>query len=113
MPTPLFPIPGSLQPPANDAAQLWNAEKYHETISLCEQQLAALEKQILAPRSGKQLLPPQHDPASPGYQYFALTLLLVGLTLLFMALTEWIARRAQLGGSYFPGVTARRRKTAE
>jgi simple sugar transport system permease protein len=41
------------------------------------------------------------------------TLLLVGLTLLFMALTEWIARRAQLGGSYFPGVTARRRRTTE
>lgn len=37
------------------------------------------------------------------------TLLLVGLTLLFMALTEWIARRAQLGGSYLPGTAARRR----
>jgi general nucleoside transport system permease protein len=31
------------------------------------------------------------------------TLLLVGLTLMFMALTEWIARRAELGGSYLPG----------
>jgi len=30
-----------------------------------------------------------------------------------MALTEWIARRAQVGGSYFPGVTARRRKAPE
>jgi len=38
------------------------------------------------------------------------TLLLVGLTLLFMALTEWIARRAQLGGSYLPGAAARRRR---
>jgi simple sugar transport system permease protein len=38
------------------------------------------------------------------------TLLLVGLTLLFMALTEWIARRAELGGSYLPGVAARRRR---
>jgi general nucleoside transport system permease protein len=38
------------------------------------------------------------------------TLLLVGLTLLFMALTEWLARRAQLGGGYLPGVTARRRR---
>lgn len=37
------------------------------------------------------------------------TLLLVGLTLLFMALTEWIAHRAQLGGSYLPGTAARRR----
>jgi general nucleoside transport system permease protein len=36
------------------------------------------------------------------------TLLLVGLTLVFMALTEWIARRAQMGGSYLPGATARR-----
>ena len=31
------------------------------------------------------------------------TLLLVGLTLIFMALTEWIARRAELSGSYLPG----------
>jgi len=38
------------------------------------------------------------------------TLLLVGLTLLFMALTEWIARNRELGGSYLPGVSARRRR---
>jgi len=38
------------------------------------------------------------------------TLLLVGLTLLFMALTEWIARRAALGGSYLPGVSYRRQR---
>ena len=38
------------------------------------------------------------------------TLLLVGLTLLFMALTEWIARRAELGGSYLPGVSYRRQR---
>jgi general nucleoside transport system permease protein len=31
------------------------------------------------------------------------TLLLVGLTLMFMAFTEWIVRRAELGGSYLPG----------
>ena len=37
------------------------------------------------------------------------TLLLVGLTLLFMALTEWIARRAA-GGSYFPGASYRRHR---
>ncbi len=36
------------------------------------------------------------------------TLLLVGLTLLFMALTEWIVRRVELGGSYLPGAAARR-----
>jgi ABC-type uncharacterized transport system permease subunit len=36
------------------------------------------------------------------------TLLLVGLTLLFMAFTEWIARRVEAGGSYLPGVAARR-----
>jgi simple sugar transport system permease protein len=39
------------------------------------------------------------------------TLLLVGLTLLFMALTEWLARRRELGGSYLPGVAARRRRS--
>lgn len=38
------------------------------------------------------------------------TLLLVGLTLLFMALTEWVARRAEYEGSYLPGVAARRRR---
>ena len=31
------------------------------------------------------------------------TLLLVGLTLLYMALTEWIARRREYEGSYLPG----------
>jgi len=41
------------------------------------------------------------------------TLLLVGLTLLFMAATEWVARRAALGGSYLPGGALRRRKGAE
>ncbi len=41
------------------------------------------------------------------------TLLLVGLTLLFMALTERIARSRQLGGSYLPGVAARRRRGSE
>jgi general nucleoside transport system permease protein len=41
------------------------------------------------------------------------TLLLVGLTLLFMALTEWIARNRELAGSYLPGVTARRRRRPE
>ena len=41
------------------------------------------------------------------------TLLLVGLTLLFMALTEWIARTRELSGSYLPGVAARRRRRAE
>ena len=41
------------------------------------------------------------------------TLLLVGLTLLFMALTEWIVRRTELGGSYLPGVAARRARGRE
>ena len=41
------------------------------------------------------------------------TLLLVGLTLIFMALTEWIARRAELGGSYLPGTTFRRRRSED
>jgi ABC-type uncharacterized transport system permease subunit len=40
------------------------------------------------------------------------TLLLVGLTLLFMALTEWISRRLESGGSYLPGTAARRRREA-
>ena len=38
------------------------------------------------------------------------TLLLVGLTLLFMAFTEWLARSRDVGGSYLPG--RRRRKEA-
>jgi ABC-type uncharacterized transport system permease subunit len=37
------------------------------------------------------------------------TLLLVGLTLLFMGLTEWLGRRHDLGGSYLPRAVARRR----
>jgi simple sugar transport system permease protein len=38
------------------------------------------------------------------------TLLLVGLTLMFMALTEWLSRRIEPGSSYLPGVAARRRR---
>jgi simple sugar transport system permease protein len=38
------------------------------------------------------------------------TLLLVGLTLIFMALTEWLSRRIQPGSSYLPGVAARLRR---
>jgi general nucleoside transport system permease protein len=41
------------------------------------------------------------------------TLLLVGLTLLYMALTEWLARNRDLAGSYLPGVAARRRRRRE
>jgi ABC-type uncharacterized transport system permease subunit len=41
------------------------------------------------------------------------TLLLVGLTLLFMALTEWISRRIESGGSYLPGAAARRRRVGD
>ena len=41
------------------------------------------------------------------------TLLLVGLTLLFMALTEWIARRMEVGGSYFSWVAVRRARSGE
>jgi simple sugar transport system permease protein len=40
------------------------------------------------------------------------TLLLVGLTLLFMALTEWLGRKRELGASYLPGAAARRRRAA-
>jgi simple sugar transport system permease protein len=38
------------------------------------------------------------------------TLLLVGLTLLFMSLTEWLGRKRELGGSYLPRAAARRRR---
>lgn len=41
------------------------------------------------------------------------TLLLVGLTLLYMALTEWLARNHELGRSYLPGFAARRRRRPE
>jgi general nucleoside transport system permease protein len=36
------------------------------------------------------------------------TLLLVGLTLIFMALTEWLFRQTEARGSYLPGVARRR-----
>jgi simple sugar transport system permease protein len=41
------------------------------------------------------------------------TLLLVGLTLLFMALSEWLARNRDLAGSYLPRAAARRRRRLE
>jgi general nucleoside transport system permease protein len=41
------------------------------------------------------------------------TLLLVGLTLVFMALTEWLSRRIEPGSSYLPGVAARLRRRGD
>lgn len=41
------------------------------------------------------------------------TLLLVGLILLFMAMTEWLGRTRELGRSYLPGAGAARRRRKE
>ncbi|HZQ09524.1 MAG TPA: hypothetical protein VFD70_23305 [Anaerolineae bacterium] len=90
MPT-LFPIPSNLVGAASDAATLFTSGKVQEAIALCDQQLTALEKQI-PPRNSK---PPQTaDPASPLYQYYALTLILVNS---LAQIQEWKSAKAALG----------------
>lgn len=87
----LFPILTSLQDTALDAQKLYDAQKFHETISACQQALAALEKQIPA----RSNTPPQTlEPGSAVFQYYALTLILVNA---FAALQEWKGAKEALG----------------
>lgn len=93
MSAPIFPLPDKLEPPASDAARLFNAKKYHETVALCEQELDALQKQIATARPGRTK-PRDAEPASPAYQYFALTLILADA---FAELGEWKPAKELLG----------------
>jgi len=87
----LFAIPSHLVGAAADAAKLYLSGKVQDAIAFCDQELAALEKQI-PPRSNK---PPQTaDPASAVYQYHALTLILVNA---LAQIEEWKAAKAALG----------------
>ncbi len=88
---PLFPFPTQLVPPASDAQKLFDAKKFHETVALCEKELAALEKQIPA-RNNK--LPQQADPGAAVFQYYAFTLILVNT---LAELQEWKAAKQALG----------------
>src|SRR5262245_2081011 len=67
---PLFPPPPNLVPPATKAQQQFDAGKYHETISYCNQELAALAKQLKSPN---KKLPQEAAADSPEFQYYALT----------------------------------------
>lgn len=94
MPAPIFPLPSRLEPTASAAAQLLNNEKYHETITLCEQELAALEKQNSPARPGRAKPPSAQESASPDHHYYALTLILVDA---LAALGEWKTAKEVLG----------------
>src|SRR5262249_4906529 len=90
MPT-LFPIPDILQPPASDVKKLLDAKRYQETVESAERALDALDKKFPM----RNLQPPQtQDPASPQYQYYTLTVLLVNA---FAAVKEWKAAKEALG----------------
>jgi hypothetical protein len=87
----LFPMPNPLVGAARDAQQLFDAQEFHETITRCEQELAALDKQ-LAPRNNAR--PQNAAPDSAAFQYYALTLILVNA---LAALQEWKAAKEALG----------------
>lgn len=88
---PPFPLPAALVPPASVAQKLFAAREFHETISFCEKELAALEKQIPA----RNTKPPQQAHAdSAVFQYYALTLILVNA---LAELQEWKAAKEALG----------------
>ncbi|RIK14846.1 MAG: hypothetical protein DCC52_19270 [Chloroflexi bacterium] len=86
---PLFPLPAALVPPASDAAKLFDAGKYDETIAACHAQLDALEKQFPA----RNLQTPQTAEAGSAiFQYYALTALLVNA---LAAQAEWKKRNGK------------------
>lgn len=87
---PLFPPPSNLLPPASDAQKLFDAQKYPDTISFTQENLAALEKQLPARASHA------HDAAagSVAFQYYALTLILVNA---LAQLEEWKPAKEVLG----------------
>ncbi len=87
----LFASLPNLVAPASDAQKLFDAQKFHETISLCEKELAALDKQIPA-RNTKSLR--EAEPSSAVFQYYALTLILVNA---LAELQEWKAAKEALG----------------
>lgn len=91
MTKPLFPTPNSLQDAAFNTQKLFNANKFHETITACQQAIAALEKQIPA----RDNHPPQtSEPGSATFQYYALTVILVNA---LAELQEWKAAKEALG----------------
>lgn len=87
----LYPSPKHLTGKAADAQKLFATQQFHETISLGERELRALDKKIPA-RSNK---PPQQAAAdSDVFQYYALVLILVNA---YAELEEWKAAKEVLG----------------
>ena len=87
----LFPLPKPLVAPASDAQKLLDTHKYEDAIALCEQQLAALEKQFPA----RNTKPPQEaEPGSAIFQYYALTVI---VTDAYAATEQWKAAKEALG----------------
>ncbi|MCC7163995.1 MAG: hypothetical protein IT331_15975 [Anaerolineae bacterium] len=88
---PLEKIPGALQGAAADAKTLFDAGKFRETVTLCQQRLGALEKKV-PPRYTK--IPREAEPDSPVFQYYALTVVLVDA---LAELQDWKAAKEALG----------------
>lgn len=91
MPTPLYPIPAGLEPPAADAAKLYSARKFDDAVAACQEHLAALESGLPA----RYIKSPRDAAAgSAVYQYYALTLL---LTDALVEQGDWKAAKEALG----------------
>jgi hypothetical protein len=91
MPTPLFSIPNELEAPAADAAKLYGAKKYSECVILCQERLAALEKELPS-----RYIKSPRDAATGSvvYQYYTLTLI---ATNALAELNDWKAAKEALG----------------
>lgn len=94
----LFQIPRELSGSAAEAQQLFDAQKFHETVSFCQEKLAGLEKQI-SPRVTQD--PRRAEAGSAVLQYYALTAILVNA---LAQLEEWKSAKEVLGKYrvYFP-----------
>jgi hypothetical protein len=87
----LFTLPPTPLPPASNARLLYDQHRLEETVAFCQKELPLLEKQIPAK---SQKLPKQDTPASPLYQYYALTSILVDT---LAQLGRWKTAKEALG----------------
>lgn len=87
----LYPTPSTLPAPAANAQKLFEEGKFRETVTLCRQELAALEQTLPA----RYLQAPRNAAVdSAPFQYFALTLVLVNA---LAQLQEWKPAKETLG----------------
>lgn len=88
---PLEKIPSGLHGAAADANELFQAKKFHETVTHAQQHLSALDKKIPL-RYAK--IPREAESDSPVFQFYALTVILVDA---LAELEEWKTAKEALG----------------